>query len=1354
MWNGALAHLCGYMYINQGFGYNSQGQYNLYSGALAFKATDACGNVVVDYQDYGMLYWYPSAGTWSWDLRRLLPYDLSNACDGTWNIHFSVTQTFPDGQTLSDSVDGPATVNSDAGSVALAPEQCYGGAPVHATQGDPVDSFSGAFNNHLGADLSLSARGGALETSRSYASNVARASAFGPGWSYNYDASLTADGTGKVSYHDPSGSIQVFTPNGTGGFVPPPGVHKTLAPVSGGGYTLTSWDRSAQTFNSAGQLTATKDRNGQGATFSYSGSQLATVSGSGRTLTFTWDPTGTRITKVPGNDGRAVQYGYDSSLRLTTFTDARGKVTTYGYDGGGRLNSIRDPNGNYPVRLTYDPVTGRVSQQQDPNGGTTFFAWDNATQTASTTDPRGLVSKDVYINGYLIQQVDAAGNSTRYSWNNDGQLLRVSNPTGQTTSFRYDSNGNVVEKISPDKNYTAYSGNPSERYYYDNSNNLLAMTDFRGTTTQYSYDAAGNLATVTRPDVITGSGTVAAVQNTYNPDGTLKTSTDANNRVTTYGYNAAGDLTSVTTAAGRTTTYGYDAAGRLVSTVSPRGNVSGANPDAYRTTNTLNENGQVIASRDPLGNTTSSAVDDAGRLTAMTDARGSTTTATYLPDGHISTVQGPDTRFGPERFTYDADGNVATKTSPAGVVTTFTYTVTNQRATASSTGTGQYTYAYDAAGRLTSQTAPSGRSVTFSRNSVGAVTKISFSDGTAPLSYTFDNNGNRTGLTDGLGSTAYTYNTLNQLTKATRGTDTWTYAFDNTGSLVSRATPGAAAQQLSYDADGRLTKVMAGTSTLVSYAYNDPTADTVATLPGGVTQTTSIDAAGRPAKVTGAKGSTILAQSTYQLDPNGSPTTITGPTGTTDTYTYDVSNRLTSACYGTTTCTGATNYIKWGYDADGNQLTETRPAGTTTYSYNTTGRLTGKTGASGSAAYTYDADGNVTSDGTNNYTWNAAGQLLTAGGAKPTKYTYDGDNRRTSITNGNSVINPVWDPASGQLLAERDGNGKTLRGYTYGTGLVGMTAGTASYSYLTDAQGSVRAVVDAAGAPQWNYAYEPYGVTRSAVAVSGRQAPTNPRQYLGAYVDGAAYNLNARQYLPGTGRFLSTDPVASPGLGYAYGSANPMVYMDPFGMDDFEWIDIVHDVSTGVAAAAGAILIGCTLAVICAETDVVTAPLAAFAGAVSWATDDNTGKCFSGKGGCAETVIFGALTAGGFGGLSTVARLGKAAESTAASGMAGVRAAGRAGEAAAGIVKNTKRIPSATGTAEFRIPDELGNGILGEVKNVKSLTYTSQLQDFVAYSQANNLQFNLYVRQSTTFSGPLQGQINAGTITRVPSLGP
>ena len=102
--------------------------------------------------------------------------------------------------------------------------------------------------------------------------------------------------------------------------------------------------------------------------------------------------------------------------------------------------------------------------------------------------------------------------------------------------------------------------------------------------------------------------------------------------------------------------------------------------------------------------------------------------------------------------------------------------------------------------------------------------------------------------------------------------------------------------------------------------------------------------------------------------------------------------------------------------------------------------------------------------------------------------------------------------------------------------------------------------------------------------------------------------------------------------------------------------------------------------------------------------------------------------------------------------MAGVRAAGAEGEAAAGIVKNTQRIPSSSGSAAYRIPDELGSGVLGEVKNVSSLSYTSQLKDFMSYARQNGLEFRLYVRGSTTLSGPLQQLVDSGQITLVRNL--
>ena len=101
---------------------------------------------------------------------------------------------------------------------------------------------------------------------------------------------------------------------------------------------------------------------------------------------------------------------------------------------------------------------------------------------------------------------------------------------------------------------------------------------------------------------------------------------------------------------------------------------------------------------------------------------------------------------------------------------------------------------------------------------------------------------------------------------------------------------------------------------------------------------------------------------------------------------------------------------------------------------------------------------------------------------------------------------------------------------------------------------------------------------------------------------------------------------------------------------------------------------------------------------------------------------------------------------TADTGMAGVRALGVAGEDAVGIGASKTRIPSLTGTAKYRIPDRLTSTTLEEVKNVQSLSFTRQLQDFHLYSQQNSLQMILHTRPETTFSAPLQTLINNGSI--------
>jgi hypothetical protein len=101
---------------------------------------------------------------------------------------------------------------------------------------------------------------------------------------------------------------------------------------------------------------------------------------------------------------------------------------------------------------------------------------------------------------------------------------------------------------------------------------------------------------------------------------------------------------------------------------------------------------------------------------------------------------------------------------------------------------------------------------------------------------------------------------------------------------------------------------------------------------------------------------------------------------------------------------------------------------------------------------------------------------------------------------------------------------------------------------------------------------------------------------------------------------------------------------------------------------------------------------------------------------------------------------------SAATGPALARTLGSAGEAASGLVKNTARIPSLTGTAAYRIPDGLTATTLSEVKNVSSLSLTNQLRDFSAFAQQSGRTFELYTRKTTELSGPLQQFIKDNSI--------
>jgi len=83
------------------------------------------------------------------------------------------------------------------------------------------------------------------------------------------------------------------------------------------------------------------------------------------------------------------------------------------------------------------------------------------------------------------------------------------------------------------------------------------------------------------------------------------------------------------------------------------------------------------------------------------------------------------------------------------------------------------------------------------------------------------------------------------------------------------------------------------------------------------------------------------------------------------------------------------------------------PQAASAATYNVNNQLTQWKGAS----LAYDANGNLTSDGTNTYTWNARNQLVSISGGVPASFQYDPFGRRVS-KNINGTTQFLFDGAN------------------------------------------------------------------------------------------------------------------------------------------------------------------------------------------------------------------------------------------------------------------------------------------------------------------------------------------------------
>ncbi len=201
--------------------------------------------------------------------------------------------------------------------------------------------------------------------------------------------------------------------------------------------------------------------------------------------------------------------------------------------------------------------------------------------------------------------------------------------------------------------------------------------------------------------------------------------------------------------------------------------------------------------------------------------------------------------------------------------------------------------------------------------------------------------------------------------------------------------------------------------------------------------------------------------------------------------------------------------------------------------------------------------------------------------------------------------------ASGNLIAEADGNNEITRYYIHGAGLLAMvTPSNQVYSYHFNGTGSTVAMTDAAQSVINQYRYDPFGNI-----INQSETIPQPFTFVGQYgvmtEPNGFYYMRARYYDPQVGRFISEDPIGFDGGDvnlYAYVGNNPIMGVDPWGrcstgtqngLDTInQWLSRTSTVLTGAGIAVGTIQFGAEL-VAFSGAATGNAPLTAGAGVVA-----------------------------------------------------------------------------------------------------------------------------------------------------------
>lgn len=948
-----------------------------------------------------------------------------------------------------------------------------------------------------------------------------------------------------------------------------------------------------------------------------------------RFSTFTYDAHGraTSSQHAGGVDGVWLSYANGS----TSVTDALGLQSTYTFSqppgGRRRVAGISDFRGSQSTlfhTVAEDPL-GRIKQSTDRLGTITAHAYAQIgsgatalrqhTQVQAQGLPEAMtrvLRHHVGSNRLVYRQL---GNLLEtWQHNGRGQVSGMTSTDTVAAQSRHwawayceqadvlagDGCAHIGALRSTDGPRTDVQDIARWRYYTQDApgcaqaggscawrrGDLYQHTDAAGNTQTFlAYDAAGRLLHSTDANGLHS-------HREYSPRGQLlqlRLVDGSNERITQFSYLPGGRLLRVTRPDGSWLQWQYDAAWRPVAVADAAGNRQQFTRDAMG--NIIEE--QIRDAGNVIVYQHSWVYDAAGRLVGEADAaanpvvhsydvrdlRTGTTNALGVHDqwqwdglgrlvGTIADTAGLQVSTAQQ---WDVQGNLASRTDPKGLLTTYLRNAFGEVLSQYSPDTGTTSWTYDSAGNPLARTDARGQVIGYIHDAVGRQLLQSHQDPGQELAAVYDvpatvcpageqfAAGRVSTLFDGGGQTHYCYNRFGDVVRKVQqhagSSLVLRYRYHPGGTLAAVIHADGTEVDYVHDSQGQVRDIgvrIAGGSRqlLLAGARHAPFGPVTGWQFGnGRTVQRLLDQDYRVQSVADDRGQMVLH---YSHDAAGQIVGLQAD-GFPVQLDYDSLGRLQ------TFRDGATGALieQYSHDATGNRLQLANAGLVQNYSYPADShRLTAMDGMTRS----HDATGNTSRIGsTRHFEHDARSRLVAVRDGSNTvlrQYAHNALGQRIAEGDSSSRMQHLYDEG-GQWLGQYSASGVADQQVIWlGRLPVGVVVGGQLHYIQPDHLGSPRLVVDPqrdVGIWRWDLRGEAFGSDAPAQdpdqdGVAFRFDLRFPGQRYDP-VSGLNYNY-FRDYEPATGRYLQSDPIGLEGgwSTYGYVGGNPVSYADPLGL--------------------------------------------------------------------------------------------------------------------------------------------------------------------------------------------------------------